>query len=307
MANLKNSLQNAPVNHQNKKIGWIGTGVMGLPMCMHLLKANYQIFVYNRTKSKADELLQHGAIWCNSPEEVATQSQVIFSIVGFPQDVEEIYFGDDGIFNHITPGSIMVDLTTSKPSLAQKIAKNAQVKQCYALDAPVSGGDIGAKQATLAIMVGGEKQIFDTMLPLFQLLGQNITYMGFAGAGQHTKMCNQIHIASTMIGMFEALLYATKSGLNPDEMINVIGKGAAASWSINNLGPRITHMNFDPGFFIKHFVKDMGIALEEAQKMNLALPGLALAYQFYQAAMAQGLENLGTHGLYKILAQMNNI
>lgn len=297
----------AVTNNQEKTIGWIGTGVMGATMCMHLLNAGYEIFVFNRTKAKAANLLAKGAHWCDSPKEVALNSEIIFTIVGFPKDVEQVYLGAEGIIEHVNPHSIVVDMTTSNPSLAIKIAEIVKTKDAHALDAPVSGGDIGAKQGTLAIMVGGEEGIFNKVLPLFELLGKNITYMGSAGSGQHTKMCNQIHIASTMIGMFEALLYAVKAGLNPDLMINVIGKGAAGSWSINNLGPRITKGNYDPGFFIKHFVKDMGIALKEARRMHLSLPGLALAYQFYEAAIAQGLENMGTQGLYKVLAQLNHL
>lgn len=288
-------------------IGFIGTGVMGNPMCMHLLNAGYQLNVFTRTKEKCQNLLAEGAIWCENPKEVALKSSIIFTIVGFPKDVKETYFGSEGIFQGIQPNSILIDMTTSEPSLAKEIANTANEYQCRSLDAPVSGGDIGAKNATLAIMVGGEQDTYKRILPLFQLLGKNINYMGSAGSGQHTKMCNQIHIASTMIGMFEALLYAVKSGLNPEEMISVIGKGAAASWSINNLAPLIVKGNLGPGFFIKHFVKDMGIALQEARKMHLSLPGLALAYQFYEAAIAQGLENLGTHGLYKVLAQLNNL
>ena len=204
-------------------------------------------------------------------------------------------------------GSIVVDMTTSEPSLAQEIAEKAKQKGVAALDAPVSGGDVGAREGTLAIMVGGDRALFDEVLPLFQLMGKNIAYQGPAGAGQHTKMCNQILIASTMIGVVESLIYGYKAGLDQNDVINVIGKGAASSWSINNLGPRIVNGNFDPGFFIKHFVKDMGIALDEAKRMKISLPGLALAQQFYLAAMAQGYENLGTHGLYKVIASMNGV
>ncbi|MFW9820941.1 MAG: NAD(P)-dependent oxidoreductase, partial [Candidatus Thorarchaeota archaeon] len=226
---------------------------------------------------------------------------------GFPQDVEELYLGEKGIFKFIKKGSIVVDMTTSEPSLAQKIHNEAKNIDVSSLDAPVSGGDVGARNGTLAIMIGGDIGTYEQILPLLNLMGQNISYMGKAGSGQHTKMSNQILIASTMIGVFESLLYAYKSGNDLNDVIQVIGKGAAGCWSINNLGPRIAKGNFDPGFFIKHFVKDMGIALKEAKSMNLSLPGLALAYQFYIYAMALGLENLGTQGLYKVLAKMNGI
>ncbi|MBD3354233.1 MAG: NAD-binding protein [Candidatus Lokiarchaeota archaeon] len=290
-----------------KKIGWIGTGVMGSSMCSHILKEGYEIFVYNRTKSKAQELLDNGANWCDNSKQVAENSDIIFTIVGFPKDVEKVYLGESGVLQGVTSGNIIVDMTTSNPSLAEKIYKEAKKKNVSSLDAPVSGGDTGAKNGTLAIMIGGDEATYNEVLPLFELMGKNIKLLGNAGAGQHCKMSNQIHIATTMIGVVESLLYAYKAGLDLDEMIDVIGKGAAASWSINNLGRRIVKKNFDPGFFIKHFVKDMRIALEEAKRMNLSLPGLALAYQFYIAAMGQGLENLGTQGLYKVLAQMNGI
>jgi len=290
-----------------KKIGWIGTGVMGKSMCSHLLNAGYEMNVYNRTKAKAQELIDKGAKWCSNPKEVAENSEIVFTIVGFPKDVEEVYFGEVGILKGIKKGSIIVDMTTSEPTLAQRIYEEAKKMGVHAVDAPVSGGDIGAREGTLAIMVGGDKEIYEEILPLLQLMGKNIAYMGKAGAGQHTKMSNQILIASTMIGVVESLLYAYKAGNDLMEVINVIGKGAAGCWSINNLGPRIVQNNFDPGFFIKHFVKDMGIALQEAKQMKLSLPGLALAYQFYMSAMALGLENLGTQGLYKVLAKMNGI
>ena len=290
-----------------EKIGWIGTGVMGNSMCGHLIDAGYEISVYNRTKEKTLDLINKGANWCSNPMEVAQNSNVIFTIVGFPKDVEVIYLGEKGILKNIKEGAIVVDMTTSEPSLAQKIYEEAKKKGVSSIDAPVSGGDVGAKNGTLAIMSGGDKETFDKVYPLFELMGKNIAYMGKAGAGQHTKMSNQILIASTMIGVVESLLYAYKAGNDLNEVINVIGKGAAGCWSINNLGPRIVEGNFDPGFFIKHFIKDMGIALKEAKKMNLSLPGLALAYQFYISATALGFENLGTQGLYKVLAKMNGI
>jgi 3-hydroxyisobutyrate dehydrogenase len=291
----------------DKHIGWIGTGVMGKSMCAHILNAGYSVSVYNRTKEKANDLVQIGAIWCSSPKEVAEKCDILFTIVGFPLDVEEVYLGENGVLKTIKKKSIIVDMTTSEPSLAQRIYIEAKKMGVFSLDAPVSGGDVGAKNGTLAIMIGGDKEAYETVLPFFNLMGKNISYMGKEGAGQHTKMSNQILIASTMIGTIESLLYAYKAGNDLDEVINVIGKGAAGCWSINNLGPRIAKGNFEPGFFIKHFVKDMGIALKEAKLMNLSLPGLALAYQFYMYAMALGLENLGSQGLYKVLAKMNGI
>ncbi len=291
----------------DKRIGWIGTGVMGESMCAHILNAGYPIYVYNRTKEKAQGLVDMGAFWCSNPKEVAEKSDVMFTIVGFPNDVEEVYLGKNGILKSIKSGSIIVDMTTSEPSLAQKIYGEAKKIGVSSLDAPVSGGDVGAKTGKLAIMIGGDKETYEKVLPFFELMGENISYMGKEGAGQHTKMSNQILIASTMIGTVESLLYAYKAGNDLDEVIQVIGKGAAGCWSINNLGPRIAKGNFEPGFFIKHFVKDMGIALKEARIMNLSLPGLALAYQFYMYAMALGLENMGSQGLYKILGKMNGI
>lgn len=289
----------------SKKIGWIGTGVMGASMCMHLIKAGNEAFVYNRTKSKADALIAEGAKWCDSPAEVAKQADLIFTIVGYPVDVEETILGKNGVLANADAGKIIVDMTTSEPSLAERIAEEATAKGVGALDAPVSGGDLGARNATLAIMVGGDQKTFDEVTPLFEIMGSNIKLMGKSGAGQHTKMSNQILIAGTMIGTVESLLYAYTAGMDLNEVIDVIGSGAAGSWSINNLGRRIADDDFNPGFFIKHFVKDMGIALDEAKRMNLSLPGLALVNQFYISAMAMGYEELGTQALYKVLEKMN--
>ncbi|WP_027178933.1 NAD(P)-dependent oxidoreductase [Maridesulfovibrio bastinii] len=288
------------------KIGWIGTGVMGRSMCLHLIKAGHEAYVYNRTKSKADDLIAAGATWCETPKEVASKADFIFSIVGFPKDVEETILGENGVLAGCSAGKTIIDMTTSKPSLAAKIHSEAAAMGVKALDAPVSGGDLGAQNGTLAIMVGGESDVFEKVLPLFEIMGSTIQLMGAPGAGQHTKMCNQILISGTMIGAVESLLYAQRSGLDKQSVINVIGTGAAGSWTINNLGPRIANKDFDPGFFIKHFVKDMGIALEEARRMNLSLPGLALVNQFYISAMAMGYENLGTQALYKVLENMNS-
>jgi 3-hydroxyisobutyrate dehydrogenase len=289
-----------------KTIGWVGTGVMGRSMCLHLVKAGNKAFVYNRSKAKAEDLLAAGASWCGSPREVARKSDCVFTIVGYPADVEEVILGADGVLAGAKAGSVIVEMTTSEPTLAKRIYEEAKARSVSALDAPVSGGDVGARNAKLAIMVGGEREVFDRVMPFFKLMGENIAYMGGPGAGQHTKMCNQIHIATTMIGVVECLLYAYKAGLDMEEMIAVVGKGAAGSWSLNNYGPRIAKGNFDPGFFVKHFVKDMDIALKEARRMKLSLPGLALAHQFYVSAMAVGLENMGTHSLYKLFERLNN-
>jgi 3-hydroxyisobutyrate dehydrogenase len=283
------------------KIGWVGIGVMGRSMCGHLLKAGLPVSLTTRTKEKASELLSAGAAWCRTPREVAQHSDVIFSMVGFPSEVEEVFLGDDGILAGAHPGALVCDMSTSEPTLAIRIHQSAAARGVACLDAPVSGGDVGAREARLAIMVGGEKQAFERALPLLQKMGETIALMGGPGAGQHTKMA----IAGTMIGTVEALLYAKTAGLGMDAVIDIIGKGAAASWTLNNLGRRIARGDFAPGFYIKHFVKDMGIALQEARRMKLAVPGLALVNQFYVAAQGQGLENLGTQGLFKILAAMS--
>jgi len=288
-----------------KKIGWIGTGVMGNHMCGHILDGGFPVRVYNRTFEKAQALVDRGAVWCDSPAAVAARSDIIFAIVGFPQDVRAVFLGRNGIVGHAPDGAIVVDMTTSEPALAVEIAQAAEQQRLFALDAPVSGGDVGARDGKLAIMVGGEPSVYEQVLPLFERMGQNIALMGGPGAGQHTKMSNQILIASTMIGVVESLLYATRAGLDLDAVIDVIGQGAASSWSINNLGRRIVQGDFKPGFFIKHFIKDMGIALAEAERMHLSLPGLSLARQFYISAAALGHEADGTQGLYKVLQRLN--
>jgi 3-hydroxyisobutyrate dehydrogenase len=288
-----------------ERIGWIGTGVMGKSMCMHILKKGYAVSVYNLTKAKADDLCRLGAVWFDSPGDVAAHSDIVFSMVGEPPDVAQVILGKGGVLEHIRPGAVIVDMTTSEPSLAQRIYAEATRKSVSSLDAPVSGGDIGAREGTLAIMVGGDEAAFRRVLPVFELMGKNIARMGASGMGQHTKMSNQIVIASTMVGVVEALLYAHRAGLDLSNVIDVIGKGAASSWALNQLGPRIVKGDFAPGFYIRHFVKDMGIALLEARRMKLSLPGLALANQFYTAAMAEGLETDGTQALYKVLDRLN--
>jgi 3-hydroxyisobutyrate dehydrogenase len=274
-------------------------------MCAHLMKAGHSLTVYNRTRDKAASLVDNGAVWADTPQAVAQASDIIFTMVGFPDDVHEVILGDAGVLAGTKTGDTIVDMTTSSPDLARIIARACAKKGVQALDAPVSGGDVGAREATLAIMVGGDQQAFDAIQPLFDILGKTISLMGSAGAGQHTKMTNQILIAGTTIGVVESLLYAQKAGMDAHQVIDVIGQGAASSWSINTLGRRIADGDFDPGFYIKHFVKDMGIALEEARRMHLSLPGLALVHQFYISAMAMGWENLGTQGLYRVVAAMN--
>jgi 3-hydroxyisobutyrate dehydrogenase len=289
------------------RIGWIGTGVMGKSMAGHLQTGGHELFIFNRTKAKAESLLEKGAHWCDSPMAVTRHGEIIFTIVGFPADVEETYFGPQGLLSAPNSCRILVDMTTTEPSLAQRIAHAASAKGLASLDAPVSGGDIGARNANLAIMVGGDRSAFDTTFPLFELMGKNIAYMGSAGSGQHTKMCNQILISGLMISMCESLLYAAKAGLNPQAVIDIVSKGAAGSWTISNIGPRIIKNDYDPGFYVEHFIKDMGIALKEAAAMNLSLPGLALVHQLYLAVQAQGHGRLGTQSLMLALKKLNGI
>ena len=288
-------------------IGWIGTGVMGRWMCEHCMDAGVSATVYNRTISKTDPLKEKGAAVASSPKEVAENSDVVFTIVGFPADVREVILGDDGALGGIAPGGTIVDMTTSEPSLAKEIYDAGQAKGVHCIDAPVSGGDVGAREARLSIMIGGDEAAVKAVDPLFQAMGKNITHLGPAGSGQHTKMVNQILISTTMIGVVEGLLYGHKAGLDLDTVIAAVGAGAAGSWSINNLGPRIVKRNFDPGFFVEHFIKDMGIALDEAKRMDLSLPGLALAHQLYLAVKAQGHAKLGTHALALALESLNDL
>ena len=287
------------------KIGWIGTGVMGASMAGHLHAAGHELSVFNRTRAKADALLADGASWCDTPAAVAANSEIVFSIVGFPRDVESTYLGNDGVLAADGPCRIVVDMTTSQPSLAVKIEESAAAKNIGSLDAPVSGDDVGARNAALAIMVGGKQAVFDEVQPRFELMGKNIALMGGCGAGQHTKMCNQILISGTMVGVCESLMYASTVGLDQQAVIDVIGSGAASSWAINNLGPRIVQKDYDPGFYVEHFIKDMGIALEEAAALDLALPGLALVHQLYTAVKAQGHGRDGTQALILALNALN--
>lgn len=284
----------------NVKIGFIGLGVMGAAMASNILKGGYSLSVYNRTKEKASPLIEKGAVWQNSAAELAKASDIVITIVGYPEDVEKVYLAEDGIISNIKPGSFIVDMTTSKPSLAKKIYAAAKEKNIFALDAPVSGGDIGAAQGTLSIMVGGDSVAFEELKPVFKLMGKNIVLQGGAGAGQHTKMCNQIAIASNIMGVCEALAYAKKSGLDAETVLKSIGAGGAASWQLSAYAPRILKGDFAPGFYTKHFVKDMKIALEEADAMGLNAPSLSLAKKLYDKLIAEGKENLGTHALYQL-------
>ncbi len=286
-------------------IGWVGTGVMGASMSGHLQKAGHNLSVFNRSREKAETLLSNGAKWCNSSAEVAKNSEIVFTIVGHPSDVREVYLGENGILKAEAPCSIVVDMTTSQPSLAKTLFEEAAKKGIESLDAPVSGGDVGARDANLAIMVGGKREVFEKALPLFKLMGPTISFMGGPGSGQHTKVCNQVLVAGNMIGVCESLLYASKQGLDKQQVIDIIGKGAASSWLINNLGPRIVQGNYDPGFFVEHFIKDMGIALQESAAIGLSLPGLALVRQLYIAAKAQGYGRSGTQALFLALQALN--
>lgn len=285
---------------QNTTIGFIGIGVMGKSMARHLMNGGYTTHIYTRTRAKAEDLIAEGAVWEESVASLAAKCQVIFTIVGFPPDVEEVYLGENGILANMKAGGYVVDMTTSRPDLAARIFAEAAKRNIHSLDAPVSGGDIGAREARLSIMVGGEQAAFETVLPLFELMGKNIVYQGAAGSGQHTKMCNQIAIAAGMMGVCEALAYAEKSGLDPKNVLQSIESGAAGSWSLSNLAPRIIGGDYAPGFFVKHFIKDMTIAIESADAMGVDLPGLKLARQLYQKLAAEGGADDGTQALFKL-------
>jgi len=287
------------------RVGFLGTGVMGVSMAGHLLKAGYSLTVFTRTKSKAQPLLDTGAKWGDSPKAVAEQSDVVCGIVSMPKDVREVFLGPVGALAGAKAGSVLIDMATSEPSLAMEIAEAAKKKGIGALDAPVSGGDVGAKNAALSIMVGGDAAVFQAMLPIFQCMGKTIVHQGPAGAGQHTKAVNQILIAGALNGVCEALLYAKRAGLDPKVVLQSVGGGAAASWQLNNLGPRIIDGNFEPGFFAEHFVKDLTIIQNEARAMNVALPGVGLVSQLFNAVLAQGMGKKGTHALMLALDKLS--
>lgn len=281
-----------------KKIGFIGTGVMGASIVKHLLSAGYEVNVYNRTKSKTDELVELGAIWKDTPKDIAQTSELIFTMVGFPEDVEEVYYSDNGIFSGVQSGSILIDLTTSQPSLAEKIYKTAKEKGVSALDAPVSGGDLGAKNGTVTTMVGGDEEAFEIVKPVFMTFSGTLELQGPAGSGQHTKMANQIMIAGTMTGLTELLVYAKAAGLNLEKVLKTVGGGSAANWSLQNYGPRILKEDYSAGFFVKHFIKDLGIALDEANKLGLNLPSTQNAKKLYDQLKDNGDD--GTQALIKL-------
>jgi 3-hydroxyisobutyrate dehydrogenase len=281
---------------------------MGVSMCGHLIDKGFAMTIYNCSRgARAENLLAKGARWADTPKAVAEASDVVFTIVGYPSDVRHVTLGADGALAGAKPGAVLVDMTTSEPNLAVEIAAEAKAKGVHSVDAPVSGGDIGAREARLSIMIGGEKEVVDALTPCWEAMGKTIIHQGGPGAGQHTKMANQILIATNMIGVCESLLYGYKAGLDLTTMLQSVSPGAAGSWSLSNLGPRIIANNFDPGFYVEHFIKDMGIALAEARRMGLALPGLALAQQLYLALAAQGHSRDGTHALQLALASLSGI
>lgn len=297
-----------PVAEPGKtRIGWIGTGVMGRWMCQHAMTKGYAATVYNRSKDKLQPLLEAGANAADSPKAVAEQSDIVFAIVGYPKDVREVFLGTDGALAGSEPGTILVDMTTSEPGLAQEIYTAAKAKKVYAVDAPVSGGDVGAKNAALSIMIGGDDDVVAAVQPVFEAMGKTIVHQGPAGAGQHTKMVNQILISSTMVALCEGLLYAFKAGLDLETVLKSVSVGAAGSKSLDIYGARLLKRDFEPGFYVEHFIKDMGIALAEAEKMNLCLPGLGLAKQLYEAVRAQGYGRKGTQALLLAMEHISNV
>ena len=282
-----------------KRIGFIGLGVMGTSMAAHLMAAGHSLTVFNRTREKAEGLIKRGAQWADTPGAVAAASDILISMVGYPHDVEKIYFGEGGILSAMKAGGYVVDMTTSSPKLARRLYEAAKEREIASLDAPVSGGDIGARNASLVVMVGGDRGAFDAVKSIFELLGRTIRYFGPAGSGQYAKMANQIAIASNMMGVCEAVVYAKRAGLDPAEVVETISGGAAGSWSLSNLAPRMLRGDYAPGFFIKHFIKDMGIALASAEEMHLDLPGLKLAKRLYDELSARGMEDSGTQALIR--------
>lgn len=285
----------------SKTIGFVGTGVMGKSMAGHLIDKGYEVNVYNRTKSKADDLVEKGATWCDTIATLSEKSDIIISIVGYPKDVESIYLSQDGILNHAKANSIVIDMTTSSPALAHDIYEKAKERNIKSLDAPVSGGDVGAKNAALTIMVGGDQEAYNQVEDIFNLLGKNVVYQGKSGNGQHTKLSNQIAIAAGMLGVAEAIIYAEEAGLDIDKVFNSIEHGAAGSWSLSNLGPRMVKEDYAPGFYVKHFIKDMKLAIEESEKMGLYMPGLLKAKEVYDALSKAGYDDNGTQAVIQLL------
>jgi 3-hydroxyisobutyrate dehydrogenase len=281
-------------------VGFIGLGVMGKSMTGHILKAGYGVHVYTRTKAAAEDLVSKGAVWEDSVKTLSQKCRVIITMVGYPFDVEQVYLGEGGILAHAGKGALVIDMTTSSPDLAVRIYEKARLSGIEALDAPVSGGDLGAKNATLSIMAGGDRAAFDRALPLFEVIGKNIVFQGKPGSGQHTKMANQIAIAAGMVAVCESIAYARKAGLDPETVLKSIGAGAAASWSLNNLGPRMITGNMEPGFYIKHFIKDMKIAVESSRHFDFRTPGLDLTLSLYEKLAQMGYEDKGTQALFKL-------
>lgn len=290
---------------KDKTIGWIGTGLMGNPMVKHLLKAGFAVNVHNRTKEKATELVAMGCAWFDTPAALTTQSDAVVTMIGCPKEVEECYFSSNGILESVKPGTLLIDMTTTKPSIAVRISAEAVKRGADFIDAPVSGGQVGAINGTLSIMAGGNKECVEAAMPLFEAFGKNIVHQGGAGAGQHAKMCNQITVAGTLIGVCEALIYGARAGLDLNVLLSSISKGAAGCWSLDVLAPKIVNKDFSPGFTIDNFVKDLSIALEEAETMKLSLPGLALVKQLYVAVQAMGGGGFGNQGLYLALEKLS--
>lgn len=295
------------VSPERTRVGWIGTGVMGSSMCGHLLAGGYPVTVTSRTRSRANALVDAGAAWADTAGEVAAVSDVVFTMVAFPADVRQVVLGEAGVLSQAAPGTVLVDMTTSEPALAVELAAAAAERGVYVLDAPVSGGDVGARNAALSIMVGGPDDVFEAVRPCLELMGTTVVHQGGHGAGQHTKMVNQVLIASNMVAICEALLYAYRADLDVDSVLRSVSTGAAGSWSLSNLAPRMIAGDVEPGFVVDHFVKDMGIALVEAKRMRLALPGLALAHQLYVALQAQGRGRNGTQALIHALASLSGL
>lgn len=283
-----------------EKIGFIGTGVMGSSMIRHLLNAGYPVHVYNRTKSRADAVVSEGAKWCDTPADVTAQADIVITIVGYPTDVEETYFGETGIFSQADDHHILIDMTTSTPTLAEKIYAFGKEKGIATLDAPVSGGDKGAQNGTLTTMVGGDEETFDAAKQVLSVFSSKVMLQGPAGSGQHTKMANQIMVAGTMTGMTELLVYSKAAGLDLERVIEQVGSGSAANWSLTNYGPRILKQDYTAGFFVKHFVKDLKIALDEAEKMGIDLPATRQAALLYEQLAGKDFADDGTQALVKL-------
>jgi 3-hydroxyisobutyrate dehydrogenase len=289
------------------RIGWIGTGVMGSSMCGHILDAGYPVTVFTRTRSKAESLIARGARWADTPRDVAADSDIVFSIVGYPRDVREVLIGDRGALRDCRPGCVIVDMATSPPVLSQEIADMALKQGVASIDAPVTGGDVGARNGTLSIMIGGAADTVAALEPMWKLMGSKWIHHGGPGAGQHAKIVNQVLVCAHMIGLCEAFVYAQRSGLELEKVFESVASGAAGSWALSNLGPRMIQGNFAPGFFAEHLLKDIGIALEESRRMNLKMPGLELAERLYKEHVALGHAKDGTHSLILTVAKSSGI